>query len=289
MAKIAVIANAREAQGAGGARPPRVRTLAAGGDWSVCDVVCSAGPKDPPFEEQHSRTSIAFVLSGTFQYRTSTGDGLMLPGSLLLGNAGDGFRCGHDHGAGDRCVAFFYESDLFQRLADEAGAADKRFHTPRLPPLRLLAGLAARAGALLDGECFEGAEELSIETAGWAACVSNGLARRPSAADAASLARITRVARRIENDADAPCGLEHLAAEARLSRYHFLRLFRAVTGVTPRQFILRTRLRRAAVRLRADDQKIAEVALDCGFGDISHFNRTFRAEFGLSPRAYRKA
>jgi AraC-like DNA-binding protein len=47
------------------------------------------------------------------------------------------------------------------------------------------------------------------------------------------------------------------------------------------------RLRRAAVRLRNEPAKIVDIALDCGFGDVSNFNRAFRAEFGVSPRAYR--
>ena len=44
----------------------------------------------------------------------------------------------------------------------------------------------------------------------------------------------------------------------------------------------------AARRLAAEPHKILEIALDCGFGDVSNFNRAFRAEFGASPRAYRR-
>jgi AraC-like DNA-binding protein len=50
---------------------------------------------------------------------------------------------------------------------------------------------------------------------------------------------------------------------------------------------MRARLRRAALRLSSGKGKIVDIALDCGFGDVSNFNRAFRAEFGMSPRAYR--
>ncbi len=60
-----------------------------------------------------------------------------------------------------------------------------------------------------------------------------------------------------------------------------------MTGVTPHQFVLRARLRQAAVKLLVDDARVIEVALGAGFGDVSNFNHTFRAEFGLTPRAYR--
>jgi transcriptional regulator GlxA family with amidase domain len=91
----------------------------------------------------------------------------------------------------------------------------------------------------------------------------------------------------IDNDVEAPQDLIGLARTARLSPYHFIRVFEGITGITPHQYLLRTRLRRAALRLRTEPAKILDIALSCGFGDISNFNRLFRAEFGVSPRAYR--
>ncbi len=38
---------------------------------------------------------------------------------------------------------------------------------------------------------------------------------------------------------------------------------------------------------RTETDKVLDVALDCGFGDVSNFNRAFRSEFGMSPRAFR--
>ena len=102
-----------------------------------------------------------------------------------------------------------------------------------------------------------------------------------------ALARVTRTARRIERDADTPLTLRGLACEAGLSPYHFLRTFEGLTGVTPHQYLRRARLRHAAVQLATGDARIVDVAFDCGFGDISSFNRAFRTEFGVSPKRYR--
>ena len=93
--------------------------------------------------------------------------------------------------------------------------------------------------------------------------------------------------RRIERDPDSALTLRSLAREAGLSLFHFLRTFERLTGVTPHQYVLRTRLREAAMRLMAGPAKILDIALDCGFGDVSNFNHAFRAEFGVSPRRYR--
>jgi AraC family transcriptional regulator len=102
------------------------------------------------------------------------------------------------------------------------------------------------------------------------------------------VARVTAAVRRIERDPDDALSLRSLAREARLSPYHFLRTFERITGVTPHQYVLRVRLRRAATALATEPGKVVDVALESGFGDLSNFNRAFRAEFGVSPRAYRR-
>jgi AraC family transcriptional regulator len=82
-----------------------------------------------------------------------------------------------------------------------------------------------------------------------------------------------------------------LASLARLSCMsvdHFLRSFRAASGLTPYQYVLEQRLRRAATLLRSGDVPIATLAGRCGFGNPSHFSVKFRARFGVSPSRYRR-
>jgi AraC-like DNA-binding protein len=63
-----------------------------------------------------------------------------------------------------------------------------------------------------------------------------------------------------------------------------------ITGVTPHQYLRLLRLRESAIQMNtAKKKKIIDVAIDCGFEDISTFNRAFRAEFGATPRAFRNA
>jgi AraC family transcriptional regulator len=101
------------------------------------------------------------------------------------------------------------------------------------------------------------------------------------------IARVARVLRELEHDYSTPHQLTDLAALAGLSRYHFLRTFKRVAGITPHQWLIRTRLREAARRCAENDAPITEIAYDVGFDDLSNFIRSFRAEFGCSPRAYR--
>src|SRR5262249_53974029 len=121
------------------------RLLAAGEGWRVVDIVCTSGPEDRPFEERQNTASISLVLSGTFVYRSDRGSSLMSAGAMVLGNAGQTFECSHDHGEGDRCLSFQFAPELFEHLAHDAGASRAAFDRDRLPPLRSLAAVTARA------------------------------------------------------------------------------------------------------------------------------------------------
>jgi Helix-turn-helix domain len=61
-----------------------------------------------------------------------------------------------------------------------------------------------------------------------------------------------------------------------------------LTGPNTHQYVRRRRLRDAAIRLMTGHAKVLDIALDCGFGDVSNFNRAFCAEFGWSPLVYRQ-
>jgi AraC family transcriptional regulator len=272
-----------------------MHTLASGSGWSVTDVVCEAGPQDRPFEEQHTWSSIAVVVSGTFQYRSSAGEGLMVPGSLLLGNARDAFVCAHEHGTGDRCVAFHYSPEFLARLGEDLGIGDRRFDAPRLPPARVLAPFVAAASTLLTSAESEAlgceCEAVSLQLAARVMTIDGDLELEPlPRSEPAAVKRVSDVVRLMEREPDAARALTltALADAVGLSPYYFLRSFSAITGTTPHQYILRARLRRAAVRLRVEDTRILDIALDSGFDDLSNFNRAFRAEFGASPRGYRQ-
>ena len=280
----------RELAGAPGATASR--PIAAGDGWSVHDVVCTCGPEDRPYEERHSSMGVALVLSGGFAYRSAAGRELLTPGSLLLGNAGAPFECGHEHARGDRCLAFNFTRDGFERLAADVGARPcaRCFRRGRLPPARELAGLVARAAAALVRPGADGWDELAIELAARALALDVGLAASaPPTLPAAAERRLLEAARRIDDDPAADHSLAALAAEARLSPFHFLRSFERAIGVTPHQFVLRSRLRAASLRLAVGAERVVDVAFDSGFGDLSNFNRTFRAELGATPTAFRRA
>lgn len=274
---------------------PAARVIAREADWVLNEFVCRAGPQDRPFEERHATVAIAAVLEGSFQYRCDSGRALLYPGAVMLGNVGACYECGHQHGSGDRCVSLQFSPDFFAEIAaSTAGSSRFRFTHAMLPALKSLhrpmAEMAALAVRDPDRKLNRMAvEELAIAMAeAVVAAIAGGDGRsvQPSATDSR---RISRVLRHIETYAADALDLAQLADVACMSRYHFLRSFRRVAGVTPHQYLLGLRLHRAAERLCRSSDPVSTIAFETGFGDLSTFNAGFRARFGTSPRHFRAA
>ncbi|MBA4384388.1 MAG: hypothetical protein C0410_06605 [Anaerolinea sp.] len=84
--------------------------------------------------------------------------------------------------------------------------------------------------------------------------------------------------------------LDDLAKSAGFSAFHFHRLFSAMIGETPQQFLNRVRLERAANMLvKYSGYSITQIAMKCGFSSSSAFARSFKNHFGISANEYRKA
>jgi AraC family transcriptional regulator len=83
--------------------------------------------------------------------------------------------------------------------------------------------------------------------------------------------------------------LEEIASAAYLSEYHFARLFKQITGVTPHVYLANVRLERARKLLADTALPISEIASMVGYQSQSHFSKMFRSVTGITPRAYREA
>lgn len=82
--------------------------------------------------------------------------------------------------------------------------------------------------------------------------------------------------------------LETLASVVGISQFHFARMFKQSTGLTPHQYLVEQRLEKAKKLLVTSDLTISDVAYYCGFASQSHLTRLFRQYLNITPKAYRQ-
>lgn len=255
------------------------------GAVSAVDYRCKAGETEAPYAEWHEVFSISYVRKGSFGYRTRGRTMEMVAGSVLVGHTGHEYVCTHDHHVcGDECLAFRLSPELAEQFA--GGAAQRRHsHLPPLPEMMVLGELAQGAA---EGRSDIGLDEAGLLFAARFAELAAGAAPSPLRASAEDSRRAVHAALFLDEFSHRDIRLEDMAREAGMSPWHFLRIFSKVLGVTPHQYLLRSRLRHAARLLADRERSVTDIAYDVGFADLSNFVRTFRRAAGVSPRGFRK-
>ena len=201
-----------------------------------------------------------------------------------MGHAGDEYSCTHDHHAGgDECLSFQFTP----QMADAIGQRPM-WRLGCIPPLPQLMILGELAQSALRGDSDLSIEEVGILLTLRFAELSSD--RRPAQriAPARDRRRAVEAALWIDAHSHEPLGLEAIARDTGLSVFHFLRLFKRVHGVTPHQYLVRSRLRQAVRVLTRDARAVTSVAFDVGFNDLSNFVRTFHRAAGMSPERFRR-
>jgi len=110
---------------------------------------------------------------------------------------------------------------------------------------------------------------------------------RDKPADKGTLTSIERVRLRLDREFAEELSLEELASDADVSVGYLCREFRRYTGRTVIGYLQERRVQAAMVKLRRPGAKVLSVATECGFGDLSHFNRTFKRLVGRTPKQVR--
>jgi AraC-like DNA-binding protein len=184
----------------------------------------------------------------------------------------------------------FFEC-LWEQFSEVAAAATStsrfRFSAPSLSPSPKALPIIAQMEALSCAPSSLRSEELALRIIARVIALMASDRQTPAAPTGRETRRVIEAIRLVESDATRALELKEMAAVAGMSKYHFLRVFRRLTGVTPHRYLISARLRRAALALASSRRPVIAVALDAGFGDLSTFNKTFRAVFGLTPTQYR--
>jgi AraC-like DNA-binding protein len=178
---------------------------------------------------------------------------------------------------------------LDPELVDAIGDRTEVWRVGAVPPLPELMVLGELAQSAADGRSDIGLDEVGQLFASRFVEMVSGRSRQPAPATSRDRRRAVESALWIDAHSHRQIDLEHAAGQAGISPFHFLRLFSGVLGVTPHQYLVRSRLRHAARLLAEQERAITDIAYDVGFGDLSNFVRTFHRAAGVSPRKFREA
>lgn len=264
----------------------RTRALVETDALAVLEYRCDAGPHDAPYPEHHARHSISYVRAGSFGCQTRGASHELVAGSILIGHPGDEFLCTHDHRhGGDECLSF----QLSPELVEQLGGSYAIWRLGSLPPLAELMVMGELAQRCAEGGQDARADEVGMLLAErFVAVATQATPARTAHVAARDRKRAIDAALWLDERSHQDVDLGDVARQAELSPFHFLRMFRGTLGVTPHQYLVRSRLKNAARLLTEGERPISTIALDVGFADLSNFVRTFHRAAGVSPRAFRK-
>jgi AraC-like DNA-binding protein len=251
---------------------------------TVVDYRCAVAPADgPPQTEVHRTFSLSYVRKGTFGCRMGRKSFELTPGSILIGCPSVEYTATHEHAYGDECLSFHFSPEL----VEAAGGSVGLWQRGALPPVPELLVIGELGQAAVEGRSDLGADEPGMLLATAFVDVVSGRTRPSRPPTAHDRRRAVHAAQWLDAHSNEDVDLDDAATQSGLSRFHFLRVFSSVLGVTPHQYLVRARLRHAARMLASDRRPIMDIAFDVGFGDLSNFVRSFHRAAGVSPRAFR--
>ncbi len=162
---------------------------------------------------------------------------------------------------------------------------------PRIEQIGLLLKAEIEAEGLLGGRLYAEslATALAISLVREHSSLGRKAARKAARDHAGGLSRraLKEVIDYVGDNLEKDLTLAEMARVAHMSLYHFSRLFKESTGLTPHRYVIERRVQRAEKLLGSSALPIAEIALLCGFANQSHLNRHFKRAFGVSPKALR--
>lgn len=243
----------------------------------VSETVHAASLRTPP--HAHPFLCLHFVLEGLYEEQDEGEIHRLGPGWLLF-KPREAVHWNDFRAEGAQTLRVALETESLE--ADVVNALPPRSTALRSPHLAMLARRIHGELRGVDDLSHVIAESLVVE-------LLVGLARLPVTAAGESRALARRCADLLENRFTQPCRLGRAAEELGVDRTALARSFRAEHGCSVGEYLRRRRLDYVAERLRNDaDAPLGQLAVEAGFADQSHLTRTFKAEFGLPPGAWRR-
>ncbi|MDQ4143808.1 MAG: helix-turn-helix transcriptional regulator [Actinomycetota bacterium] len=245
----------------------------------VFDVDCRA-PKSRRGDEEYVRTTQVVVpRRGVFGVTLSKRRVIAEPTSALVFHEDTTYTVDHPSPHGDRCAVFIFRPELLE----EALGGQPRDYGSINPMTQLTTALLASPRRDLDDLEFE---EAALSVLGMLVDDFSGSSREVTRGPV-QRQRVAQVRGLLASSPQERWTLDSVAKEMHVSAFHLAHQFRAITGTTIGQYILRLRLAIVLEQMVEGRQSLGALAAEAGFAHHSHLTERFRSVFGITPSASR--
>ena len=228
----------------------------------------------------HEEYALGVTLKGVQQYHLNRTACSSHPGGVMLFNPEEV----HDGCSGDRTgleyIMLYIPTALFAEASGLGRAV--RFDTPIIYDRVLASSILRLAGSVNAGRAEAFVSEQLLD-------VVNRVARNRTSVELGRKDATVQIAMEfMQASQDGHLRLDELCREVRMSKYHFIRHFKATTGISPYQFFLNCKAKQAK-RVLEGSGDVYSAVQQCGFCDLSHLNRHFKRIYGVTASEYARA
>lgn len=269
------------------------------GFFTVRNFKCKCTTPSYSSTEYSKHFNISFVRKGNFTYKVFRNEFDAFTGYAIVDKPLCEYKVGHYHHIPDECTIIDFDNLFYNQVFEEEGLIKYSFfNTNNLQSalIKTSAEIEYLHYLLLNNNLICPNDELFIEglvfeILNWAiACLKKELGgqQEPGKLKKNHLQTIEKAKYYISNNYMNNVSLSDIADYVNVSPFHFSRIFKVFTRLSPHKFLLNTRLKNSELLVRNTDMPIFDIAIDSGFNNLEHFSAAFKQNYQLSPIHYRR-
>jgi len=274
-----------------------IHTLYESDFYRIMDFRCRCTDCRTSKPEYNATFCISFVRKGNFLFNVFRQSLDSYTGCVLVTKPNYERTVTHTHDVPDECTIFEFKSDFFAALLEHYGAIpffqDNDWHSTLIKTsaeteflhFHIVKLVLTRSGSKLqiDNSVIEVIEKVLTNITDYKPDHKINTRLKKN-----HLITLERAKEYMANHFTEDISLLQIATHCYVSPFHFSRLFKTFTTVSPHQYLLTLRLKNAELLLRNTSQPMADIAFTSGFNSVEHFTAAFKQKYNCPPATYRQ-
>jgi AraC family transcriptional regulator len=266
--------------------------------YRIFDFCCKCDKCSQSEKEYSENFTISYIRNGNFIFNVFRNNLDAYNGNFLVGKPGHEHLVSHYDNSPDRCTIFNFDKSFYELMKNEfstsnpwffnnndiqsllvkATAETEYLHASILKALRF----NTFSGLLIDALVVETANKI-MEHVG-----INNTITFPASVKKYHLKGIENAKEYILENFDKDISVFDIAQKAFVSPFHFSRMFKTFTGISPHHYLMDTRLKNADILLKNTNMPVTQVCFESGFNNAEHFSYAYKKKFKIKPSLVKK-